>query len=180
MQLVNGKNNTDLPEKGLPMDRTPKGKALLHNYQGEYITSKQISEITGIDHPTISSRLSSGWSPDKTISTVKKEDPTYEYQGRQLTVLDIVKITNIEVHNIRHWLRKGWTAQEVIDYFNENIVNPEKYNGRFKIYKYNDKHYLLRGLLKFTTIPYKTLLDRLHSNMTIEEALIKPIKLISQ
>lgn len=98
----------------IPLDKPVQQYRLGVNYQGEFKTWEELSQLYGIPVKLIQSRYDAGMDIHHAISMPKQQTQTYAYKDQQLTIPEIAEIESIPDYLIRYHLNKDNTTAEAI------------------------------------------------------------------
>ena len=101
---------------GRPFQKRIKGKK--YEYNGDFYTIPEISEMCGIDKTVLFSRIRNGWDIKKATETekIEKTDKSgkHLYNGEYLNLTYISKLVNIPYETLRGRLRNGYSLEQAI------------------------------------------------------------------
>lgn len=103
-------------------------------YNGEYKTISEWSNITGIREGAINKRYKAGWSAEKIFTTPVKDFKIIklEYKGKTLTFTEWSNLVGIKSSTLRNRYKKGWTAEQILTIppNKQNRIQKEKLSER--------------------------------------------------
>lgn len=150
-------------------------RAIYQQYLKERTKTEPVPEIP---LHVFQQRIDRGWTIEEAAETSLVLPTFHDYKGEKRSIADIARMNDIEPYNLRHHVREnGYSVEEALELLLHGAVPVRKHtNSRVKVYEYQDQHYTLSGLASFSNIKKSILADRLHSGMTVEQALTQPIR----
>ena len=89
----------------------------LITYNGETKTIQQWADITGISHKTISQRIASGWSIDKTMTTpihTEFHNNPITFNGITLSKAEWARRLDLSSKAIANRIDRGWSVEKAL------------------------------------------------------------------
>lgn len=150
-----------------------------YNYNGKEYSMYELWQMRKIDNLSqaiIQNRINCcHWDIDKALSTpVKGRNVLFEYNGNMYTSTElekICKIPGVTRQTINDRIQGGWSVEKAIT---TPIINVGA-----KLYRYHNKEYTLKELIKFAkydSLSINTLRNRIKKGWDIQEALDTPPK----
>lgn len=88
---------------------------LKYEYNGQEMTLREISELTGVSLPLLQARVQqNGWSVEDAISRQPRQFPKYEYKGKSLTIAEWSRVSGIPERRIQSRLSHGWSIKDAL------------------------------------------------------------------
>lgn len=157
----------------------------LHLYKGQYLNTTELAKYSpeGVTAQVISIRIWDGHPVERAVELPISKTDLHIFGYDLLTIPDIAERTGLKAHNIRHHIRRNkLSAEQAVNFMLYGEVvkgmrTPEAAGrGNKKEYEYQGKFYQVSGLAKLSGLPANVITDRLHSGMSVENALTQPIK----
>lgn len=149
--------------KTIQQQQRNKGNTKLFEYNGESHTVVEWSEILGLKHGTLHSRvLGRGWGIKEAIETPAREQHEkifVDYRGEGRSISEISQESGVPRYALKVGIRKGKTAEDIIRGYNKrkDLAN--------KKYEYSGKILTIREWADELGVPRQTIYSRLKAGM---------------
>lgn len=144
-------------------------------YKGRTRTVKEWARDIGLSEDTVISRIKSGWSVAKAITTPKVKSPKIpkdpfadqmvSANGWTRSVREWCRVSNLDYYTIKYRLDSGWPIEEAV-----TLPPHSSYRKKGQLYEWKGEKLTLVQWSEILGIPPNTLRYRLKAGWDIDKA----------